>query len=101
MDDEAHLRQLRARVLELEGYAVLQAPGVARGFELLRAYAAEVLVILSGVKLPDAHGVDLLLRFRAAAPDAEVVLLTTFGTIANGVRANEARRVRLPHEGRF
>ena len=87
IDDEARLRQLLARVLELEGYTVLQAPDAARGFELLRDYAAEVLVILSDVKLPDAHGVDLLPRFRAAAPDAEVVLLTAFGTIADGVRA--------------
>ncbi len=87
IDDEARLRQLLARVLELEGYTVLQAPDAARGFELLRDYAAEVLVILSDVKLPDAHGVDLLPRFRAAAPDAEVVLLTAYGTIADGVRA--------------
>ena len=28
----------------------------------------------SDVKLPDANGVDLLPRFKAAAPDAEVVL---------------------------
>ncbi len=87
IDDEARLRQLLARVLELEGYTVLQAPDAARGFELLRDHAAEVLVILSDVKLPDAHGVDLLPRFRAAAPDAEVVLLTAYGTIADGVRA--------------
>jgi two-component system NtrC family response regulator len=87
IDDEARLRQLLARVLELEGYTVLQAPDAARGFELLARHADEVLLILSDVKLPDAHGVDLLPRFRAAAPEAEVVLLTAFGTIADGVRA--------------
>jgi DNA-binding NtrC family response regulator len=87
IDDEARLRQLLARVLELEGYTVLQAPDAARGFELLAQHADEVLLILSDVKLPDAHGVDLLPRFRAAAPEAEVVLLTAFGTIADGVRA--------------
>ena len=87
IDDEARVRQLLARVLELEGYTVLQAPDAARGFELLARHADEVLLILSDVKLPDAHGVDLLPRFRAAAPEAEVVLLTAFGTIADGVRA--------------
>ncbi len=87
IDDEARLRQLLAQVLELEGYTVLQAPDAYRGLALLGQHAAEVLVVLSDVKLPDAHGVDLLPRFKALAPDAEVVLLTAFGTIPDGVRA--------------
>jgi DNA-binding NtrC family response regulator len=44
-------------------------------------------VILCDVKLPDAHGVELLPRLRALAPLAEVILLTAYGTIADGVRA--------------
>ena len=87
IDDEARLRQLLAQVLELEGYTVLQAPDAYRGLALLTQHAAEVLVVLSDVKLPDAHGVDLLPRFKALAPAAEVVLLTAYGTIPDGVRA--------------
>ena len=90
IDDEARLRQLLAQVLELEGYTVLQAPDAYRGLALLGQHAAEVLVVLSDVKLPDAHGVDLLPRFQALAPLAEVVLLTAFGTIPDGVRAMKA-----------
>ncbi|WP_317172222.1 hypothetical protein [Hymenobacter sp. BRD67] len=41
-------------------------------------------MVLSDVKLPDGHGVELLPRFRALAPLAEVVLLTAFGTIPMG-----------------
>ncbi|HEX8505993.1 MAG TPA: sigma-54 dependent transcriptional regulator [Hymenobacter sp.] len=87
VDDEADLRRLLARVLELEGYAVLQAPDARRGFELLREHSDEVLVVLSDVKLPDGHGVDLLPRYRAAAPLAEVILLTAYGTVPDGVQA--------------
>ena len=87
IDDEARLRQLLAQVLELEGYTVLQAPDAYRGLALLGQHAAEVLVVLSDVKLPDAHGVELLPRFQALAPEAEVVLLTAFGTIPDGVKA--------------
>ena len=87
IDDEARLRQLLAQVLELEGYTVLQAPDAYRGLALLTQHAAEVLVVLSDVKLPDGHGVELLPRYRAAAPLAEVVLLTAFGTIPDGVKA--------------
>ena len=87
IDDEARLRQLLAQVLELEGYTVLQAPDAHRGLELLQQHAADILLVLSDVKLPDANGVDLLPRFKAAAPDAEVVLLTAYGTIPDGVKA--------------
>ncbi|WBA43236.1 sigma-54-dependent transcriptional regulator [Hymenobacter canadensis] len=87
IDDEPRLRQLLARVLELEGYTVLQAPDASRGLELLQQHAREVLVVISDVKLPDGHGVDLMPRYRAKAPDCEIVLLTAFGTIPDGVRA--------------
>ncbi len=87
IDDEASLRRVVARVLEFEGYTVLQEADAQRGLETLRQHVAEVLIILCDVKLPDAHGVDLLPRLRALAPLAEVILLTAYGTIADGVRA--------------
>jgi DNA-binding NtrC family response regulator len=87
IDDEASLRRVVARVLEFEGYTVWQAADARAGLDLLRQHAAEVLVVLCDVKLPDAHGVALLPRLRALAPLAEVILLTAYGTIADGVRA--------------
>ncbi|MBC6990258.1 sigma-54-dependent transcriptional regulator [Hymenobacter sp. BT491] len=87
IDDEAPLRQAVARMLELEGYTVLQATDARRGLETLQQHTDEVLVILSDVKLPDGVGLDLLPRYKAKAPLAEVILLTAFGTIPDGVRA--------------
>ena len=87
IDDEPGLRRVVARVLELEGYAVLTAPAARRGLELLAQHAAEVLVVLCDVKLPDGHGPDLLPRFQQLAPLAEIILLTAYGTIADGVAA--------------
>lgn len=87
IDDEAVLRHAIARTLELEGYTVHQAPDAHRGLQALREHAAEVLVVLSDVKLPDGRGLDLLPRYKALAPLAEVVLMTAYGTIADGVRA--------------
>ena len=87
IDDEEMLRLAVARTLELEGYAVLQAANAYTGLQLLAEHAAEVSVVLSDVKLPDGRGLDLLPRYRALAPLAEVVLMTAYGTIADGVRA--------------
>ncbi len=90
IDDEAPLRQAIARMLELEGYAVLQAPDARRGLETLREHVEEVLVVLSDVKLPDGHGVELLPRYQAAAPLAEIILLTAYGNVPDGVQAMKA-----------
>ena len=87
IDDEHGLRQVISRLLELEGYTVLQAPDARRGFEVLTQHAAEVLVILCDVKLPDGSGIDLLPRLRQAAPLAEIILLTAYGRIPDSVRA--------------
>ncbi|MCB2410835.1 sigma-54-dependent transcriptional regulator [Hymenobacter lucidus] len=87
IDDETRLRQLLSRVLELEGYTVLQAPDARRGLETLQQHANEVLVVLCDVKLPDAHGVELISKLRARCPEAEIVLMTAFGTIPDGVQA--------------
>ena len=87
IDDEPNLRQVLSRVLGFEGYTVLQAPDARRGLEALQQHAAEVLVILCDVKLPDANGVALLPRLKAQAPTAEIILLTAYGNIADGVQA--------------
>jgi len=87
IDDETVLRQAVARTLELEGYTVLQAPDAHRALETLRDHADEVLVVLSDVKLPDGRGLDLLPRYKALAPLAEVVLMTAYGTIPDSVKA--------------
>lgn len=90
IDDEAPLRQAIARMLELEGYTVLQAPDARRGLDNLRAHADDVLVVLSDVKLPDGHGVQLLPRYQAVAPLAEIILLTAYGNVPDGVQAMKA-----------
>lgn len=46
-----------------------------------------MLVILCDVKLPDAHGVELLPRFKALMPEVEIILLTAYGTVPDGMRA--------------
>lgn len=90
IEDETHLRKLLARVLELEGYTVLQEANAQRGLETLRQHVTDILVVLSDVKLPDGNGLDLLPRYKAAAPMAEVILFTAYATVADGVQAMKA-----------
>ena len=86
IDDEDDIRKLLARIIKLEGYAVDQAATGKRGLQLLRQ-GKPYRVVICDVKLPDANGVQLLPQIKALAPRAEVILLTAFGTISDGVTA--------------
>lgn len=85
IDDEENLRRLLARVIELEGYHVLQAASAKDGLRLLGKEL--VHVIISDVKLPDGNGVDLAARIKKEYPGTEIIVLTAFGTIEDGVKA--------------
>ncbi len=85
IDDEDKLRALLARILGLEGFIVLQAPTAAAGLRLIEKEAPDI--ILCDVKLPDMSGLELLGKIKALAPETEVILLTAYGTISDGVEA--------------
>ncbi|WXH29166.1 Sensor histidine kinase RcsC [Myxococcus stipitatus] len=76
VDDEEGLRITLAANLELEGHTVLEA---ANGEEALRLLGEHpVDVVLSDMRMPGLHGVDLLRRIKQARPDMPVVLMTAF-----------------------
>ena len=85
IDDERQLRELLARIIGLEGYEVLQAEDCASGLRKLEKCTPEV--VLCDVKLPDGNGVDMVLRIKEQAPETEVILLTAYGNIPDGVQA--------------
>ena len=85
IDDEPQLRGLLARIISLEGYDVLQAENCASGLKILQRETPDV--VLCDVKLPDGNGVDLVAKIKAAVPESEVILLTAYGNIPDGVRA--------------
>jgi len=85
IDDEERLRNLLARILQLEGYEVSAA---ANGKEGLRKLQQESFhVVLSDVKLPDSNGIELTEKIKNNWPATEVIVLTAFGTINDGVKA--------------
>jgi len=85
IDDEENLRRLLARVIELEGYSVFQAATIKEG---LKQLSKEFInVVISDVKLPDGNGVDLTSKIKNDFPATEVIVLTAFGTIEDGVKA--------------
>jgi DNA-binding NtrC family response regulator len=85
IDDEERLRNLLARILQLEGYEVITAANGKDGLRKLQQESFQV--VLSDVKLPDSNGIELTEQIKANWPATEVIVLTAFGTINDGVRA--------------
>lgn len=85
IDDESKLRQLLGRILELEGYRILEAGCVKEAWKLLEQ--EDISLVLSDVKLPDGNGVELTGQIKAKYPALEIIVLTAYGTIEDGVKA--------------
>lgn len=85
IDDEKKICSLLARIIGLEGFTVFQANTGKEGLKILKA--EDIQVVLSDVKLPDINGVELVKEIKKIRSYTEVINLTAFGTIADGVMA--------------
>ena len=85
IDDEDPIRNLLARMIELEGYKVWKASDCQSALKLLKAQPFDV--VLCDVFLPDGNGVDFIREIKKHRPESEVIMLTAHGNIPDGVQA--------------
>jgi len=85
IDDEEKLRNLLSRIIKLEGFAVAEAGTLKAGTKLLDKEPFDI--VLCDVKLPDGNGVDFVKEIKPKYPFIEIILLTAYGNIADGVQA--------------
>jgi two-component system NtrC family response regulator len=85
IDDEQRLAALISRILELEGFHLFKAYTAKDGLKTLML--EDIHVVISDVKLPDINGVELVKLIKEKKPYVEVISLTAYGTIPDGVQA--------------
>ncbi len=85
IDDEEKLRNLLARIIRLEGFDVQEAGTAKAGLKCLEQ--GDINVVICDVKLPDANGVDMVKKVKEQHPETEIILLTAYGNIPDGVQA--------------
>ncbi len=85
IDDEEKLRQLLKRIISLEGFTVLEANTLKSALKVLEKETVDV--VLCDVKLPDGNGVDFIKEIKQAHSAVEVILLTAYGNVPDGVQA--------------
>ncbi|MBS3779151.1 MAG: sigma-54-dependent Fis family transcriptional regulator [Desulfovermiculus sp.] len=85
VDDEHNIRRLFVKEFQTEGRRVETASTGAEARECFAGQTYEVIVL--DVCLPDADGLTLLAEARGQQPDAQIILITGYGTIHNAVEA--------------
>lgn len=85
IDDEEQLRKLLGRIIALEGFSVTEAATIKAATIQLQKQQPEV--ILCDVRLPDGNGVDFVTTVKKNYPGTEIILLTAYGNIPDGVSA--------------
>ena len=85
IDDEKELRTLLSRLLKLDGYRVFEANDGEEGLKILNQ--EDIHVVISDVKLPGISGIDLIPKIKEINNKIEIVVLTAYGTITDGVTA--------------
>src|SRR5690348_868998 len=85
IDDEDQLRKLLTRIISLEGFKVVEASNLRTALEQLARQPIEV--VLCDVRLPDGNGVEFVKTVKANYPSDEIILLTAYGNIPDGVQA--------------
>src|SRR5437764_2600777 len=83
-DEPANLDSLE-RIFAREGYRTLRAESGAAALDVLRGEPVDV--VLTDLMMPGMSGQELLRGVRAVAPEAEVVLMTAYGTVEAAVAA--------------
>ncbi len=85
IDDEEKLRSLLARLLKLEGYIITEAGNLKAAYKAIETEEPDVM--LCDVKLPDGNGVDFITEVKKKHPLIEIILLTAYGNIPDGIQA--------------
>jgi len=85
VDDEEQLRQSLQRLFKMEGYEARTADSGEGGLDAAREWSPNV--ILSDLKMPGINGLDFLKAAKAINIDAEIILMTAYGTIEAAVSA--------------
>ena len=85
IDDEEQLRKLLSRIISLEGFTVTEAATLKAAEHLLNRQSFEI--ILCDVRLPDGNGVEFIKTAKQKFPSVEIILLTAYGNIPDGIQA--------------
>jgi PAS domain S-box-containing protein len=78
VDDEDNVRVVARRMLERQGYTVIEAAGGAQALDVIGNAAVHLDVLLTDLVMPGLHGRDLIARCEVIRPALPIVCMTGF-----------------------
>jgi DNA-binding NtrC family response regulator len=81
IDDDQGVREAATRLLEFFGFRVLQAVDGRHGSEVFRQHAAEVVVVILDMTMPEMNGEETFREIRRVRADVPVILSSGYNEI--------------------
>jgi CheY-like chemotaxis protein len=80
VEDETAVRRFAVRVLQQDGFRVLEAVDGADALELLQRGCEELNVVVSDIVMPRMNGVELMEALSVSHPSVPVVLMSGYAS---------------------
>jgi two-component system cell cycle sensor histidine kinase/response regulator CckA len=99
VDDDAAVRQVTARVLERQGYRVLQAGEGAEALRVARELSGPLDLLLTDVVMPGMNGRELGEQLAALRPETRLLYMSAYTedeVVLRGIRVSEVGFVYKP-----
>jgi len=74
IDDDAHMRESLAEVLDLEGFVCLEAANAKTGIESAKKHNPDVVIM--DIQLPDSSGFQICQELRRYSKDFILIMMT-------------------------
>ena len=85
VDDDNPFRERLARAMEKKGFEVIQAEGVQKGIDTVKAKKPGFAVV--DLRLGDGNGLEVVKQIQTSNPDSRIIMLTGYGNIPTAVAA--------------
>lgn len=85
VDDERAVRESCREAAQINGFNTFVADSAEQAYKVLESNAIDI--VLLDLKLPGASGLEALREVRKRRPDAAVIIITGYATVASAVHA--------------
>ena len=79
VEDEGGIRALMRKILQKQGYEVLEARNGEEALGLAEEHAAPIHLLLTDIEMPEMSGYELANRLKALRPEMKILFVSTAG----------------------
>jgi CheY-like chemotaxis protein len=79
IDDEAPVRKVLRKALEMEGYKVMDAADGSQGIGLYREHPTDL--VITDILMPEKEGLETIMEFRQNFPEVRIFAMSGGGLI--------------------